>query len=202
MHLFHIPQCSFIQNRALCDMDQVHSGIYELGQLGYKYDGSMQRYFRSMLVSEDNTRILLHLKLYVKSLFLYCFMKEVLHHPWWRHQMETSSASLAICAGNWGIHRSGEFPTQRPVTRSFDVFFDLPLNKRLNRQWWGWWFEMLSHTLWRHHNVCARLIQVLPQLNVSEHRPYRIMSRRWSDLFLTRRLDKPRMALEYSETCL
>ena len=28
----------------------------------------------------------------------------------------------------------GEFPTQRPVTRSFDVFFDLRLNKRLSRR--------------------------------------------------------------------
>ena len=33
----------------------------------------------------------------------------------------------------WGIHRTGEFPTQRPVTRSFDVFFDLRLNKRLSK---------------------------------------------------------------------
>ena len=28
----------------------------------------------------------------------------------------------------------GEFPTQRPVTWSFDVFFDLRLNKRLSKQ--------------------------------------------------------------------
>ena len=35
---------------------------------------------------------------------------------------------------------SGEFPAQRPVTRSFDVFFDLRLNKRLNKQSWGCWF--------------------------------------------------------------
>ena len=28
----------------------------------------------------------------------------------------------------------GEFPTQRPVTRSFAVFFDLRLNKRLSKQ--------------------------------------------------------------------
>ena len=35
----------------------------------------------------------------------------------------------------------GEFPTQSPVTRSFDVFFDLRLNKRLSKQLWGWWFE-------------------------------------------------------------
>ena len=42
---------------------------------------------------------------------------------WWRHQMETVSALLAICAGNSSV--TGEFPTQRPVTRSFDVFLML-----------------------------------------------------------------------------
>ena len=46
----------------------------------------------------------------------------------------------------------GEFPTQRPVTRSFDVFFDLRLNKRLSKQSWGWWFETPSWSLWRHCN--------------------------------------------------
>ena len=47
----------------------------------------------------------------------------------------------------------GEFPTQRPVTRSFDVFFDLRPNKRLSKQWRGWWFETLSRPFWRHRNV-------------------------------------------------
>ena len=47
----------------------------------------------------------------------------------------------------------GEFPTQRPVTRSFDVFFDLRLNKRLSKQLWGWWFETPSWSLWRHCNA-------------------------------------------------
>ena len=46
----------------------------------------------------------------------------------------------------------GEFPTQRPVTRSFDVFFDLRLNKRLGKQLWGWWFETPSWSLWPHYN--------------------------------------------------
>ena len=46
---------------------------------------------------------------------------------WSRHQMETSSALLAICAGNSSV--TGEFPAQRPGTRSFDVFFDLRLVK-------------------------------------------------------------------------
>ena len=42
--------------------------------------------------------------------------------------METFSALLAICAGNSPV--PGEFPTQRPVTQSFDVFFDLLPNKQ------------------------------------------------------------------------
>ena len=47
----------------------------------------------------------------------------------------------------------GEFPSQRPVTRSFDVFFDLRMNKWLSKQSWGWWFETPSWSLWRHCNV-------------------------------------------------
>ena len=73
---------------------------------------------------------------------------------WWRHQLETNSTVLAICAGNSQV--PGEFPAQRPVTRSFDVFFDLRLNKRLSKQSWGWWFETLSCPLWRHCNVTRR----------------------------------------------
>ena len=46
----------------------------------------------------------------------------------------------------------GEFSAQRPVTQSFDVFFDLRLNKRLSKQRWGWWFETLSCLLWRQGN--------------------------------------------------
>ena len=44
---------------------------------------------------------------------------EQINTPWWRHQMETLSA----------LPVTGEFPAQRSVTRSFDVFFDLRLNK-------------------------------------------------------------------------
>ena len=51
----------------------------------------------------------------------------------------------------------GEFPSQRPVTWSFDVFFDLCLNNRWSKQLWGWWFETTSHSLWRHCNVGINL---------------------------------------------
>ena len=73
---------------------------------------------------------------------------KVLLHSWWRHQMETLSALLV----------PGEFPAQRPVTRSFYVFFDLRLNKRLKKQSWGWWFETLPRPVWRHSNVSAAAV--------------------------------------------
>ena len=69
---------------------------------------------------------------------------------WWRPQMETFSALLAICAENSPV--PGEFPAQRPVTRNFDVFSDLRSNKRLGKQSWGWWSETPSSSLWRHRN--------------------------------------------------
>ena len=96
-------------------------------------------------------------------LFRWLFNSPLTHlknmNTWWRHQMETFSALLAICAGNSPV--SGEFPTQRPVMRSFDVFFDLRLNKRLSKQRWCWWFEMLSRPLWRHCNVMN--MKIMPQ---------------------------------------
>ena len=76
---------------------------------------------------------------------------------WWRHQMETFSALLAICAGQ--APAPGAFPSQRPVPRSFDIFFDLRLNKRLSKQSWGWWFETLSRPLWRHSNGLQKWIE-------------------------------------------
>ena len=92
---------------------------------------------------------------------------------WWRHQMETFSALLAICAGNSPV--PGEFSAQRPVTRSFDVYFDLRPNKRLSKQSWGWWFETPSSSLWCHRNV----ICVLPSLQFSKIRD---TSLSWSHL--------------------
>ena len=58
----------------------------------------------------------------------HCFISP----SWWRHQKEKDSVLLALCAGNSPV--TGEFPSQRPVTRSFDVFFDVLLNKWLSKQ--------------------------------------------------------------------
>ena len=59
----------------------------------------------------------------------------------------------------------GEFAAQRPVTRSFDVFFDLRLNKRLSKQPWGWWFETPPWSLWRHCNDSKW--REIPQISVA-----------------------------------
>ena len=63
-----------------------------------------------------------------------------------------------FCAGNSPVTAgnspvTGEFPLHRPVTRSFDVFFDLRLNKRLSKQSRRRWFGTPSRSLWRHCNV-------------------------------------------------
>ena len=73
---------------------------------------------------------------------------------WWRHQMETFPALQALCAGNSPV--TDEFPSERPATRSFDIFFGLRLIKRLSKQSCGWWFETPSHPWWRHCNGCFR----------------------------------------------
>ena len=65
---------------------------------------------------------------------------------WWRHQMETFSALLALCFvrdGNPPV--TGGFPSQRPVTRSFDVFFDLP--------WTNGWVNNRNADDLRHHST-------------------------------------------------
>ena len=83
---------------------------------------------------------------------------------WWRHQMETFSALLALCAGNLPV--TDEFPAQRPVTRSLGVFFDLRLNEWLcKRQSWDWWFETPSRPLWRHGNDKHSVGQTVSQAN-------------------------------------
>ena len=74
---------------------------------------------------------------------------------WQRHQVKTFSALLVFCAGN--------SPVKRPVTRSFDLFFDQCLNQQVSKQWRRWWFETLLGSLWRHcdepgqYNLCAMI---------------------------------------------
>ena len=97
----------------------------------------------------------LHLQYKIKYEFhCFVFISSVIGgYTWWRHRMETFSALLVLCVGNSPV--TGEFPTQRPVARSFGVFFDLRLNKRLSKQSRGRWLETPSRSLWHDCNVCG-----------------------------------------------
>ena len=70
-------------------------------------------------------------------------------------------------------HDDDGFPSQKPMTRSFDVFFDLSLNKFLRMQSRRRWFETPSRSLWRHCNDA-------PQHLVRFRRPYWRISCRYS----------------------
>ena len=99
--------------------------------------------------------VLLCKNLFINLIVIWCVHKScsfsdyrLYHVAWWRHQIETFSVLLVLCTGNSLV--TGEFPSQRPVTRSFDVFFYRRLKKRLSKHSWSWWFETLSRPVWRH----------------------------------------------------
>ena len=88
--------------------------------------------------------------------------------------METISALLAICAVNSPV--PDEFPAQRPMTRSFDVVFDMRLNEWLSKQPWDSWYETPSRPLWRHSNVKINYNELMTHQSVendSRDSPYR-----------------------------
>ena len=90
----------------------------------------------------------------------------------------SSNENILLVTG----HLCGEFTGHRwrPVTRSFDIFFDRRLNKRLRKQSWGWWFETPLRPLWRHcyafHSYFTgtgtfALLQLCQWSNSKEHTP-------------------------------
>ena len=74
---------------------------------------------------------IIEISLSISCLRFHSNLPRLMSCSWWRHQMETFSALLVLCEVNSPV--TGEFPVQMPVTQSFDVFFDLRLNKRLSK---------------------------------------------------------------------
>ena len=95
------------------------------------------------MISLVNKLILISVNGILQS-FTYKFLSCYLNNRWPLCFMKTSSNGSMV---------TGWFPSQRPVTRSFDAIFDLRLNKRLTKQSRRWWFETQSCSLWRHCNV-------------------------------------------------
>ena len=63
----------------------------------------------------------MHVRCRIILKFLLRAGQSIITTTWWCYQMETFSTLLALCAGISSV--TGEFPSQRPVTRGFDVFF-------------------------------------------------------------------------------
>ena len=143
-----LPQIHFCLGD--CEAEQkiqnVFAGIYcIMFRTNYFWNVSIYRYVSKFYLRECQTRSLHWLSRY------YMMGLDSDTISWWCRQMETFSALLALCERNSPV--TGEFPSQRPVTRSFDVFYDLRLNKRLSKQSWGWWFEIPSRQLWHYCNA-------------------------------------------------
>ena len=100
-------------------------------------------------VSANEFIMLLKIFYYGRTVWGHSKMEK--YFSWWLHQMDTFSALPALCERNTPV--TGGFPSQRPVTQSFDVFFDLRLNKRLSKQSKRWWFETQSPSLLRNCKV-------------------------------------------------
>ena len=97
------------------------------------------------------------------------FANNMINGDYVLHMMTSSNGNMfrvtgPLCGEFTG---PGEFPAQRPVTRIFDTFFDLRLNKRLSKQSWGWWFETQSWSLWRQCNEMNHITHYTFHFNVN-----------------------------------
>ena len=98
------------------------------------------------------------------------FMSSGLHHS--EYVLHDDVIKWRHFPRHWplrGIHRSPVNSPHKGQMRSFYVFFDLRLDKRLSKQPWGWWFETPSCSLWRHcngalgpisHRGCELIIEI------------------------------------------
>ena len=98
----------------------------------------------------NNTPEVIHIDIHLYV----CVCVFLWYFAWWRHQMETFSALLALCARNSPV--TGDFPSQLSVKRNFDVFFDQRLNNGLSKQSIFWWFETPLSSLCR-NSLCHML---------------------------------------------
>ena len=97
-------------------------------------------------------------RLYIYYIYIYindpCYWSGTAIFIWFvtGFMMTSSNKNIfrvtVLCVGKSQVN--GEFPAQSPVSQSFDVYFDMRLNKRLSKQSQGWWFETPSCSLWRH----------------------------------------------------
>ena len=128
--------------------------------LEWGVEGRGMRALSQILSDEGLSYSLKHISTGEHSLHISWRSTHLLHQyflfSWWRHQMDTCSASLAFLRGihQWlrGIHRSS---VNSPHTNQWRGALMFSLNTRLSKQSRRRWFEMPSRSLWRHCNVVS-----------------------------------------------
>ena len=130
---------------------------YKIPEYEALYDLKRQWYYEFVPFSSNQPGIDILILGGDVAIIVCLFYVSGLHVSVWEnpYMMTSSNGNVFRVTG----HLCGELidirwiPAQRLVMRNFDVFFDMCLNKRLNKQSWGWWFETPSRPLWRHCNV-------------------------------------------------
>ena len=111
-------------HQVTCHIQLVPSWGISLDMMWYDHDNTSQKLTQKSDLDISSERSLSKSRLLICILCGMSSTTEVMNGG--QHQMEIFSTLLAICSRNSPV--TGEFPTQRPVTWSFDVFFDLCLN--------------------------------------------------------------------------
>ena len=104
----------------------------------------------TLLLARISGRAIHYLNVSYAQVYFHSWSVNRWENSWWRHQMDTFSALLALCEGISPV--PAEFHSQRPVSWSFGVFFDLCLDKRSCKQSRRRWLETPSRSLQRHCN--------------------------------------------------
>ena len=160
----HINICSRILHT--CTHDKGHTrfnlmmNITDIFTQVRWFDSKLYRIYHiyKLKVLSMTTEVKMSLEVWAKNIQIRISLRPLLgthiHQSRWLYIMMTSSNIIIFCVTDslWGESTGpGGFPSQRPETRSCDVFFDLRLNKRLSSS--RRWFETPSRPLWRHCNV-------------------------------------------------
>ena len=127
--------------------------LSNMRRANWDLQGQQFMMFRRIKFKLYSSQIFIHFQLEIEIVSCHIPMTHLYYHQTAGHMMTSS---------NGNIFRV--FPAQRPVTRSFDVFFDLRLNKRLSKQSWGWWCETLSI----HYDVILMQAKPLANTNITK----------------------------------
>ena len=149
----YLNQCWLIVNRVFDKTTKQCTGSWKAPLYWIRFTSSNRRIGIKRLTLEQSDHFTLN---FPATLFSVIDCYAHTEASWWRHQMETFFALLVLCERNPPV--SGHLPSQRPVTWSFDVYFDLRLNKWLIKQSRRRWFETPSRSLWRHCNDSTSLL--------------------------------------------